>query len=134
VRATVDTASRFSGYTNEKGSIRSLSELHDSEDVHHHRIEPSDNSSSGKKKKVGVVQKEEPRAPPPEPAPAPAAPVARPKKLDGRLFLKDVVLSGSALIRADSDGTDSYVLVQEVGKDYKKLKVKAPKSTLIHDT
>jgi hypothetical protein len=125
----------FSGYSNERGSIKSLSELEEGEEVHHHHVEPSDSSSSSGKKKVKVVQREEP--PPPAPAPqepAPAEPAPKAKKLTGRPFLKGTVISASALIRADSDGTDSYVVVKESGKDYKKLKLKEPKSALIHDT
>jgi hypothetical protein len=131
----------FSGYTNEKGTIKSLSDFHTSEEERHHHIEPSSSSSSsGKKKKVTVttkvevVEKEEVApAPPPEPEPVPAPEPVKPKKLDGKPFLKGVILGASSLIRADSDGTDSYVTVTEVGKKDKKGK-KPQKSVLIHDT
>jgi hypothetical protein len=104
--------------------LTSFSECTD-EKVRHHHIESSDSSIGKKKKKVKVVQKEKS---PPEPAPGPAAPVPKPKKLDGRLFLNGIV------IRADSEGTDSYVVIGEVGKNYKKAKAKPLKSALIQDT
>jgi Ca2+-dependent lipid-binding protein len=66
---------------------------------------------------------------PPVPS-EPAKPKKKKKKVKGKPKLSGTVISAKGLIRSDSDGTDSYVVVTEAGKKVKE----PPKSTLVHDT